>query len=85
MQDRLLRSRRAGIRSFRAGEEQRAGEIPRVDKDHLRTLETQTLSEMSESVRGLSENVSTLTTVTYRFVVPILLLLLGSVVAKFFV
>jgi len=70
---------------FRASEEQRAGEIPRVDKDYLRTLETETLSEMSESVRRLSENVSTLTTVTYRFVIPILLMILGSVVAKFFV
>lgn len=70
---------------FQAGDEQRAGEIPKVDKDYLRTLETQTLSEMSESVRHLSENVSTLTTVTYRMVVPILLLILGSVVAKFFV
>jgi hypothetical protein len=70
---------------FQAGDEQIAGEMPKVDRDYLRTLETQTLSEMSESVRHLSENVSTLTTVTYRMMVPILLLILGSVVAKFFV
>ena len=69
---------------FRSGEEQKDGRIPKVDKDYLRTLETETLSEMSESVRRLSENVSTLTTVTYRFVVPILVGIFIAVIAKFF-
>jgi len=71
-------------KGFQTGEEQRAGFIPKVDKDYLRTLETQTLSEMSEAVRRLSENVSMLTTITYKIILPILLLILGSVVAKFF-
>ena len=57
---------------LQSGEEQKEGKIPKVDKDYLRTLETETLSEMSESVRRLSENVSTLTTITYRIVVPML-------------
>jgi hypothetical protein len=65
---------------FVTGEEQKEGLIPKIDKDNLRTLETQTLSEMSESVRQLSTNVSTLTTVTYKVVIPVLLLILGSVV-----
>ena len=45
-----------------AGQEQRIGRIPRVDKDYLRTIETETLSELAESVRALSQNVSALTT-----------------------
>ena len=65
---------------FITGDEQKAGLIPKVDKDYLRTLETQTLSEMSESVRQLSTSVNTLTTVTYKIVLPLLLLILGSVV-----
>jgi hypothetical protein len=65
---------------FRTGDEQRAGLIPKVDKDYLRTLETQTLSEMSESVRRLSESVNTLTTITYKVVIPILLIILAAVI-----
>lgn len=65
---------------FVTNEEQQAGQIPKIDKDYLRTLETQTLSEMSESVRQLSSSVNLLTTVTYKLIIPILLLILGSVV-----
>ncbi|MGD0072665.1 MAG: dCTP deaminase [Candidatus Bathyarchaeia archaeon] len=36
---------------FMTGDEQQLGLIPKVDKDYLRTLETLTLSDMSESVR----------------------------------
>jgi len=70
---------------FQSGDEQREGMIPKVDKDYLRTLETETLSEMSESVRRLSENVSTLTTITYKIVVPILVGIFIAVIASFFV
>ncbi len=52
--------------------EQRRGEIPRVDKDYLRTIETQSLSELSENMRTLTMNVSTLTRTVNRFVVPLL-------------
>lgn len=64
---------------FLTSDEQKTGLIPQVDKDYLRTLETQTLSEMSESVRQLSASVKTLTTITYKITIPILLLILGSV------
>lgn len=40
---------------------------------------------MSESVRQLSESTQTLTTITYKVVLPLLLLILGSVVASFVV
>lgn len=49
---------------YEAGQEQRLGRIPRVDKDYLRTIETETLSEVAQSVRALSQNVGALTTYT---------------------
>jgi dCTP deaminase len=72
-------------KGFQTGDEQKIGLIPKIDKDYLRTLETQTLSEMSESVRRLSENVSTLTTITYKVILPILLIILGLAVTKLFI
>jgi hypothetical protein len=45
---------------FVPGSEQKEGKIPRVDKDYLRTLETETLSEMAESMRQLTQNVASL-------------------------
>ena len=48
------------VKQFVPGDEQKEGNIPRADKDYLRTLETQSLSEMSESLRELSVNVATL-------------------------
>ena len=52
--------------------EQIKGEIPRVDKDYLRTIETQSLSELAESLRSLTVNVSTLTKAVYAVVIPLL-------------
>jgi len=48
------------VKPFIPGSEQVEGYIPRADKDYLRTLETKSLSEMSESLRELSVNVSTM-------------------------
>jgi dCTP deaminase len=64
---------------FSTGDEQKTGLIPQVDKDYLRTLETQTLSEMSESVRQLSASVNMLATITYKVIIPLLVLILGAV------
>jgi hypothetical protein len=68
-------------RAFQTPEEFQTGTIPRVDKDYLRTLETQTLSDMSESVRQLSASVHTLTTVTYKVILPLLLIILTAALA----
>ncbi len=46
---------------FKGGPEQKQGQIPRADKDYLRLLETQSLSEMSESLRKLTVDVGSLT------------------------
>lgn len=70
---------------YQSSESQRRDTIPREDKDYLRTLETESLSEMSEAVRQLSTNMNTLTTITYRVVLPLLLLILASVVASFII
>jgi len=69
-----------------SGEEQKRGEIPRADKDYLRTLETQTLSEMSAALRQMSINVSDLTTsvrtmsrIVYAVVIPLLFVIVASI------
>lgn len=67
---------------YESSDQQLSPRIPKEDKDYLRTLETESLSEMSESVRQLSENMNTLTTITYKVVLPLLLLILASVVAS---
>ena len=46
---------------FLPASEQKEGKIPRVDKDYLRTLETESLSDMAESMRQLTQNVASLT------------------------
>lgn len=63
---------------YRGSEEQKKGLIPEVDKSYLRTLETESLSDLSESVRQLSENVSTLTTITYKVILPILVAIFAA-------
>ncbi len=60
----------------------RKGLIPDEAKDYLRQIETASLSELSESVRTLSENMSTLTTVTYKVILPILLAIFAAAVAS---
>jgi len=68
-------------KAYHGIEEQRKGRLPQADKDFLRTLEVESLSDLSESVRRLTENVSTLTTVSYKLILPMLLVILGAVVA----
>ncbi len=61
--------------------EQKKGEIPRVDKDYLRTIETQSLSELSENLRTLTVSVSSLTKMTRtvnKFLIP---LVVGTFIA----
>jgi dCTP deaminase len=70
-------------RPFVPGDEQKAGNIPRADKDYLRTLETQSLSEMSRSLRELTINVGSLANSvrTLKFVIPIIVGIGMTVVA----
>ena len=59
---------------FVPGDEQKAGQIPRADKDYLRTLETESLSEMSESLRKLTVDVGSLagSVRVLQWVIPII-------------
>jgi len=55
-----------------SGDEQKAGHIPRMDKDYLRTLETQSLSSVAEELRTLTENVGAMQTQLKYFYTPLL-------------
>ncbi len=61
--------------------EQLKGQIPQVDKDYLRTLETQSLSELANSVRQLTANMGEMNRWMKQIVLPILLLILGAIIA----
>ncbi|MDI6903773.1 MAG: dCTP deaminase [Methanocellales archaeon] len=74
---------RAVKRLYPGIEEQAKGEIPKVDKDYLRTLEVESLSEMSESIRQLSSSVGTLTTIVYKVILPIITATFVAVVVGF--
>jgi deoxycytidine triphosphate deaminase len=72
-------------RPYATSTEQKRGEIPRMDKDYLRTIETQSLSDLSESLRTLTVDVSSLTKTMNKFVVPILIgiaIAIGAAIVK---
>lgn len=60
-------------RPFISGEEQKHGHIPRADKDYLRTLETQSLSDISGELSNLAKNVGSMQTQLKYFYTPMLL------------
>ena len=64
-------------------DEQQRGHIPKADRDYLKTLETQSLSDMSESVRLLSENVASLTRTVNKVIIPITIGILVAVISGF--
>lgn len=63
-----------------SGEEQKRGEIPRIDKDYLRTLETQSLSDLANELRTLTSNVNSMQRQLKYVYAPILFLILAAVV-----
>ena len=79
-------------RKVREFPELKAGHIPSSDKAFLRELETTSLSDIATQMRILSENVNTLTitvntltTITYKFILPILVAIFAAVIIKFFI
>jgi hypothetical protein len=62
--------------------EQLKGQIPQVDKDYLRTLETQSLSDVAESVRQLTTNMGEMNRWIKQVVLPILMLILAAIVGS---
>lgn len=65
--------------------EQLKGQIPQVDKDYLRTLETKSLSEVAESVRQLTANMGEMNRWMKQVVLPILMLILAAIVGGYFI
>lgn len=60
---------------------QKLGTIPKVDRDYLKTLETQSLSEVSESVRQLSMDVSHMASLINKIVIPMTISIFAAVIA----
>jgi dCTP deaminase len=67
---------------FVSGAEQKEGKIPRVDKGYLRTLETESLSELAQSIRQMTQNVASLSqsVKTMEWVVCVGLSFIGLIV-----
>ncbi len=77
----LTKNAERGVRTF---PELKDGRIPDSDKAFLRELETTSLSDLAIQMLSLSQNMNTLTTITYRVILPILVLIFAAVVIKLF-
>jgi len=63
----------------------RDGRIPEADKAYLRELETTSLSDVAKDMRSLTQNMNTLTTITYKVMMPILIAIFaGTIVSLIF-
>ncbi len=56
------------------------GRIPEVDKAYLRELETTSLSDLGKDLRSLAQSVNTLTTITYKLILPGLLVIFAGII-----
>ncbi len=57
-----------------------AGKIPEGDREYLRSLETTSLSDIDKNMRTLIQSVNTLTTVVYKFLLPLVIAIFAGVV-----
>ena len=71
---------RAAGGAYAASDEHKDGRIPRVDKDYLRTLETESLSDVARGLKQLAENVGSMQWQLKVFYAPILSGILLAVV-----
>jgi len=53
--------------------------IPRADADYLRTIETMSVSDLTQALMNLSDNVATLTKNVQLFWLPVVITILGAV------
>lgn len=56
---------------FVPGDEQKTGHLPRMDKDYLRTLETQSLSDVAQELRQLTTNIGAMQNQLKYFYAPV--------------
>jgi len=68
--------------SGEAMEAQKEGRIPSADKDYLRTVETMSVSDLTEALLTLSNNVNTLTSNIRWLWIPVLLTFLAVILTK---
>ncbi len=66
----LAKPAEKGIGSF---PDLKEGRIPEADKAYLRDLESTSLSDIAKDMRSLSQSSATLTTVTYKVILPALI------------
>lgn len=59
-------------KAFVSGDEQKTGHIPRMDKDYLRLLETQSLSDIAGELSNLAKNVGAMQSQLKYFYAPLL-------------
>lgn len=74
---RLSKPAEQGVGSF---PELIEGRIPQADKAYLRELETTSLSDVGRDLRSLAQSVHTLTTMTYKVILPALLAIFTGIV-----
>jgi hypothetical protein len=86
----FFRLRRAASTPVGEYPEVRRGEIPRMDKEYLYSLETKSLSDLGKDVRALTQTVGgfatdlkTLKFAVYTLLIPVGLLVLAIFVEKF--
>ncbi len=73
---RLSRFVDKGIGSF---PDLKEGRIPESDRAYLRELETTSLSDLGKDMRSLTQSMHTLTTITYKVILPALVAIFAGV------
>lgn len=63
--------------------EQREGRIPAGDKDYLRTIETMSISDLTQALLTLSRNVNAMATQLKLFWIPLILVLIAAIISFF--
>jgi len=72
----LAKPAEKGIGSF---PDLKEGRIPDADKAYLRELESTSLSDLGKDLRSLTQSMNTLTTVTYKIILPGLLAIFAGI------
>jgi len=64
--------------------EQREGKIPASDKDYLRTIETMSISDLTQALLTLSDNVNTMTRQLRLFWIPLAIVVIAAILSIIF-
>lgn len=64
--------------------EQREGKIPASDKDYLRTIETMSISDLTQALLTLSDNVNVMTRQLRFFWIPLIIVVVAAILSIIF-